>query len=121
MSRKGGTEGRRWVHPHGEDSMLCLPLPGSVGPGGDISALHCTNGCRKQASHLVRPLFPGVKVFLSLDGWSLAKTIESSLMRGCTASHKCAHNVYKGSFSNGMLDMLKVTSSKRIWRLISVS
>ena len=60
--RKDGTEGGGWVHPKGANSMAASGLNFRntlVGTGWAISLDICTNGLRKQLSHLVGPPFEG--------------------------------------------------------------
>jgi len=66
ISRKGGTGGIGWVHPTSANIMAVSGLSFEntlVGTRWAVSVLLCTNGLRKQSSHLLGPPFPAVKLF----------------------------------------------------------
>ena len=56
VSRKGGSGGGGWAHPKSADNMAVsgLGIEKPLVLAWVISLLFCTNGLRKQSSHLVR-------------------------------------------------------------------
>lgn len=67
MSKKDGTEEGGWVHANGAKRMAVSGLnfrKALVDTWWTVSPLLCTSMFRTQSSHLVRPPFPALKVFL---------------------------------------------------------
>jgi len=57
-----------------------------------ISLLLCTNGLRKQFSHIVGPPFLAMNSVWVGSCYLKAVTSESSLLSGCSYSHECVQD-----------------------------
>jgi len=95
MSGKGGTGGRGWVHPKGENSMAASGLAfrsDLVGTGRAISILFGINGVRNKQYHLVGAPFPEFKAhFSATASWHFSPDLTRRLLiGGCGQSHVSA-------------------------------